>query len=69
MIEMGKATMKTWELAAAGAMLVGGLTGLLGAAGWPVPTTAQAELTWHSDYSSAQRTARQAGKPLFVVFR
>jgi hypothetical protein len=27
------------------------------------------ELTWQTDYAAAQKSALQAGKPLFVVFR
>jgi hypothetical protein len=51
----------------ASAAALGGLASLLAAAGSQQKESPA--LAWQSDYAAAQATARQTGKPLFVVFR
>ena len=48
---------------------LGGWAVLLGASAGPGATDGQIDLVWLKDYAAAQQSARQAGKPRFVVFR
>jgi hypothetical protein len=45
-----------------------GLSGSVGSVVDP-PLQNDARSAWMTDYTAARRTARQSGKPIFVVFR
>ena len=61
--------MNSWMLRAAVGLSISGSLCLAGTAMKPAAGVAQAELVWETDYTKATRQARDAGKPLFVVFR
>ena len=58
--------MNAWKL---GSLLGLCITALTTGALAHRPAGAQGEAVWLTDYSAARAAARQAGKPLFVVFR
>lgn len=58
--------MKVWHLAGAAAL---GVTALVGGTAAQGPARAQEDVVWHSDYTAAEKLARESGKPLFVAFR
>ena len=58
--------MKPWQMGTA-LMLAGGA--LAGSAARQPAAPAAPEPVWLSDYNTAQATARQTAKPIFLVFR
>ena len=58
--------LKPWII---GAALTLGIGGLAGNAMAPPPTPGQEGSPWLSSYEAAMATARESGKPVFLVFR
>ena len=58
--------MKPWKMG--GLMAISHLA-LMITGGMPLTADAPQEPAWLTDYQAARATARQSGKPLFVVFR
>ncbi|MFN3652810.1 MAG: hypothetical protein ACK47B_24795 [Armatimonadota bacterium] len=53
-----------------GSALTLGLGGVVtGAVTEPPAASAEDQVTWLNSYAAAQAAARQAGKPIFLVFR
>ncbi len=58
--------MRAWKTAVAVALALGGLLAGATARG---PAIAQETVTWQSSLATAERLARESGKPIFLVFR